>query len=270
MNCLTARKIVYLQEAHSAEEDRQAAWQHINACSDCQQILQQDKQLKQVLQFKLNTITTPETVRDSILSAISTVRPRPSDVPWFSWQRMGVPLVIVASSLILVLSVLLITLPSKQDARGNENVIVALAQDHLTNNLRINPLDIKGADVAELEKWFTGHLDFAVRIPQSAQAELLGGRLCTLNGNRIVYLSYRKNARPFSLYILEQNTIDLSGIESLTTGKAKRYYYGFAKGYNVILWTDKGLVYSIVSDLNEHALFELATQLQPSLTNKRS
>jgi anti-sigma factor RsiW len=78
-----------------------------------------------------------------------------------------------------------------------------LVDDHINNALRHDkPLHIVSADPAEVERWFSGNVDFAVSLPRLPGATLVGGRTCTIAGRRVALTFYDIRERRVSLFVM--------------------------------------------------------------------
>ena len=83
-------------------------------------------------------------------------------------------------------------------------------------------------------------------------------KLYTLEGARLVsfrdvyaaYVSYQMSAHPISLVITSDSVAHPSGGEEISA-KGLMFHYDAIKGLKVITWSDRGLTYALVSDLEE-------------------
>jgi anti-sigma factor RsiW len=74
---------------------------------------------------------------------------------------------------------------------------------------------------------------------------LLGGRLDYLDGKTVVALVYQRNKHPINLFITPEPTSRSTSPSVITR-----------RGYNVFSWTNNGMKYRAVSDLNQAELRE--------------
>lgn len=261
MNCLTARKIILNREANDINVDISVAQLHVNNCPDCQLFLSQLENLKHILKTRLMNQPAPAILREKILALITAERlcnPVVSKRTYFKRR------ILVGAGTAAVISILLLMIyqnPFQRKIEYANMAVRALAQDHIASKLRGNSLDLQTSDTAELEHWFSLRVDFAVRIPTLNNLSLLGGRLCVINGERVVSLAFQKQSVSISLFIVDGDVIDLSRMRVIDARNRQGIYHGDAKGCNVILWQEKGLIFSLVSeDMNEHELIELVAK----------
>jgi anti-sigma factor RsiW len=133
-----------------------------------------------------------------------------------------------------------------------------LAQEVVSNHVRSLQLeshrtDVISSDQHTVKPWFDGKLDFAPTVKDfSSQGfPLLGGRLEYLNNRAVAALIYQRQKHYINLYIWPAEQSGAAG-EVAT----KR------QGYNLLHWTNSGMNYWAVSDLNEVELHEFARLVQ--------
>ena len=125
---------------------------------------------------------------------------------------------------------------------------------HLRGQL---PLETESANPREISDWFVNKVNFSVKLPN--YQELSGQeKLYTLEGARLVnyekqyaaYVAYRMADRPISLVITSDSSATPSGGEEIAS-KGLKFHYNAIDGLKVITWSDRGLTYALVSDLEE-------------------
>jgi anti-sigma factor RsiW len=129
--------------------------------------------------------------------------------------------------------------------QGQEARLAAEVQSAHVRSLMANHLtDITSTDQHTVKPWFNGKLDFSPPVEDlSPQGfPLIGGRLDYLDGHPVAALVYQRNKHDINLFIWPSTT----GDEGL----------GFStyNGYNVYHWTQSGMAYWAVSDLNPDEL----------------
>ena len=108
---------------------------------------------------------------------------------------------------------------------------------------------ISSSSTDEIKAWFRGKVDFSVNVPDIS-AKLKGGRLCLLDKKRLALLFYEHNGSLLSLFISDGINIQKieNGKEVLLGGKEMLFIE--ERGYNLLLWQDRGLTYALVSELS--------------------
>ena len=133
-----------------------------------------------------------------------------------------------------------------------------LAQEIVSNHVRSLQLethrtDVISSDQHTVKPWFDGKLDFAPPVKDFSSQEfpLIGGRLEYLNNRAVAALVYQRQKHYINLYIWPAEQSNATG-EVAT----KR------QGYNLLHWTNSGMNYWAISDLNTVELHEFARLVQ--------
>ncbi len=227
-------------ELSIADSARLAA--HSETCPECQDIYRNFGRLSRLVRADTKTYPASDTLREAIRTAVvpsGTVirpvwRPRLRDVAGLA---VGAAL---AASLVLTV----------QSPRED------LASDLVSNHVRaLQPghlVDVVSSDQHTVRPWFTGKLDFAPPVKDFVAEgfPLQGGRLEYVDGRAVAALVYRHDAHMLDLYVWPDSSAKLSA-GALTK-----------LGFNIRQWSQDGLSFTAVSDLNAAELASFATLWQ--------
>jgi anti-sigma factor RsiW len=119
--------------------------------------------------------------------------------------------------------------------------------------------EIASSDTGVVQAWFQERLGFAFHLPPLRDPALQGGRLCNLQGRRAALVLYRHPQSKVSLFILDGSDVELPEARLIALD-GKRCLVDTRKGYNAVLWKERGLLYGLVSDLRSAELLQLAEQ----------
>lgn len=155
---------------------------------------------------------------------------------------------------------------------------------HLRGQL---PFEISSDSAEAISNWFAGKVSFGVKLPtyqeSSGQEKLYrleGARLVGFKNDYAAYVAYQMSERPISLVVTSDTVATASGGEGIAS-QGITFHYDSIDGLKVITWSDKGLTYALVSDLEErgqqscvvcHAGAkdrELIEGLKPTATEKK-
>jgi anti-sigma factor RsiW len=122
------------------------------------------------------------------------------------------------------------------------------------------PLDYAASDVASVQQWLQGRLDFAAHVPHFRQGPALQGvRLSQLHSRSAAALSYSVPQAPGSrvtlLIVDDPDDGDPPG--SVRRVADRQVWLSRSRGYNVVSWRTNEIVYSLISDLDESDVLQL-------------
>jgi len=119
------------------------------------------------------------------------------------------------------------------------------------------PLEIASDVPEQISEWFAGKVPFSVKLPnyqeisgQEKLYKLEGGRLVGYKKDYAAYVAYQMQSRQISLVVTSDSVAHPSGGEEITS-KGITFHYDTIEGLKVITWSDRGLTYALVSDLEE-------------------
>src|SRR5262245_54356452 len=134
-------------------------------------------------------------------------------------------------------------------AARTDAIVDQVVANHVRSLLAAQLVDVVSSDQHTVKPWFDGKIDFAPEVRElSANGfPLAGGRLDYLDGKTVAALVYHRNKHPINLFI----TPTATGRRTLPRATSRR-------GYNVLAWTNNGMNYWAVSDLNQAELREFS------------
>jgi anti-sigma factor RsiW len=264
MTCIKVRKTL-LESGRPQDvlDNRHAlAERHVADCVECSQFFRQQEDLKMILRSKSPPIVMSPSLRERLLTAVASERRKtPAYSEWLPliarWRKY-----MVGGAAALMLSLMayyIVPQFVQNDASRIEPAVRTLVQEHLSNQLREHPVDLQTSDYIQLQKWFTSRVDFSVNLPRPRNAELIGGRLCSIGGQRVVSAAYLHGSIPITLYIMDKSALNMPMPDDASLIEGKRIYFSGSKGCNVVLWEVKGLMYGMVSELGKEIMIGLAT-----------
>jgi anti-sigma factor (TIGR02949 family) len=227
---------------------------HLAACPRCRGVVEVQARLRAAIKAKLREAMAglapegraPQHLRARVEQAIARER-RPL------WRRAlaPLPLATLAACAAGALVVLVI--------REVPNEL--LVQDAISYHHRSLPLEV---DAASMVPWFSGKLPFRPAPPhlEAGGAAAEGARLSNLREWPAAYIRYRLPQGQAGLFIVDDpdGRFAAPGREVKLGPSVVRVVN--ARGYNVAVWRKDEIVYSLVSDLDESALFQLVRTAQ--------
>jgi anti-sigma factor RsiW len=141
---------------------------------------------------------------------------------------------------------------SDQDQRILGDVISAhlrsLQADHLT--------DVPSSDQHTVKPWFNGRLDFAPPVADLTALgfTLVGGRLDYIDGRAVAAIVYRRRVHVINLFVAQAAGPERAAVRNETV-----------QGFNVRRWTDQGLSFIAISDINAEELQEFGAKYEAAM-----
>jgi anti-sigma factor RsiW len=201
-----------------------AAERHLSECAICRTRHKELKWLRSEIQTAGLVYTPPP----SLIRRTRAVKHRGESSRLMWWWGAG----LAAAA---VVAILLVPRTLIQPDRAGHQIL----DSHLRSLLAANLVDVPSSDRHTVKPWFQGRLAFSPNVPDLSQDGfvLTGGRLEIINQQRAAALVYKRREHVINLFIVE-------GSYGAPDGP------GQARGYNLIFWSDRGLSYAAVSDLN--------------------
>jgi len=231
---------------------------HLDTCDTCLQLVENER----VLQTAMRTGTLYHAPRAAlernILRAVQKSERATVVRPLFNAGRY--PLAAAFAALLLLAfwaGGRFRVLPSdtgniaKETAAGEKVANEALS-GHLRSLMVHHLTDVVSSDKHTVKPWFNGKIDYSPPVIDMADIgfPLAGGRLDYLDGHPVTALVYRRQKHVINLFLWPVPAPDAK-ISLLSR-----------RGYNMITWTQSGLTYWAVSDLNAAELREFSQHYQ--------
>jgi len=234
-------------------DDRVEVETHLAGCEACRRATEAAARVRQVLRTRLREVMgpsapagrAPEALRQRVHLALARER-RPL------WRRLlsPVPLATAAACAAGVLVVLA--------THGGGD---ALVEEAVRKHHRGLPLEVTTASVGAeaIPGWFAGKLDFKPTPPRFREngAKVVGARLSQLREYPAAYIKYELPRGQAGLFIVDDPDRRFEESGRLVNVGPRTLRVMNARGYNVAVWRQDEIVYSLVSDLGEDDLFEL-------------
>jgi anti-sigma factor RsiW len=221
---------------------------HLAACTHCQAAFEDMQDLSGSVRAQAEYFRAPAPLRSRIgaqirtqsRAAARTAKPARSassfSLPSW-WPRWGAGVAVPVAAALLSFTIgVQFAGPSADDRLLDEavgNHARALLSDHA--------FDVASSDQHTVKPWFAGKLDFSppVRDLSADGFPLIGGRLDVLNHTRVAVLAYRRRQHEIDVFVWPVDT-GTSGVSGSTRT---------SRGYNVARWSEGGMNFCAVSDV---------------------
>jgi anti-sigma factor RsiW len=247
---------------------------HLSACEPCRSLLESERRFLEVVRQSRPLYESSPELRARVENLLKESEPVAA-APAHLRRRIGRSLellsedrsslfgargVVFATFLILLLiGAAWVVSSSRRQWRiaGPSEFALMAANTHLRHLRGQLPLEINSAAPQQISAWFHDKLPFGVQLPnyqelsgQKKLYELEGARLVGYNNDYAAYVAYQMSERPISLVITSDRVATPAGGEEIAA-KGLTFHYNAINGLKVITWSDRGLTYALVSDLEE-------------------
>ena len=261
----------YLDDELQGSE-RAALETHLRGCDTCRRMFEEELQFFEAIRGAQPLYNASPELRGRVEQILSdTAAPHEASpglrrrIRSYLWQKGSKsPSLISARSLMVAAVIILVSVAVWLASRDNgpelnppsEFALMAVDthQRHLRKQL---PLEITSDVPEQISEWFAGKVPFSLKLPNyqesSGQEKLYsleGARLVGYKSDYAAYVAYKMRREPISLVVTSEVVAQPSGGEEIVS-KGLRFHYDSIQGFKVITWSDRGLTYALVSDLEE-------------------
>lgn len=258
---IRGRLTLYLDNELQGDE-RATVEAHLSECEDCAAFFARELNFLDALRKSGPLHVASPELRDKVRQILSEGRRAPATKPVqprVPGRRQWI-FATAAGLLVLLLPVLVWRIVRQTDpaTSGPSHFALMAADTHLRHVRGQLPLEIvEPDDPQKISAWFANKVDFSVQLPNyqesSGQEKLYtleGARLVNYENTYAAYVAYRMKDRPISLVITSDSVAKPSGGEEIAS-RGLLFHYNAIDGLKVITWSDRGLTYALVSDLEE-------------------
>jgi anti-sigma factor RsiW len=251
MTCDEGRLLLHaLLDGELDAEHAREVEMHAANCPRCAAELKQFREMRQAMPGAKLGFSAPASLRSRIEASL------PSPVTWAPapsrrWLLQGFAFGTALSAMAATGAVFMVV-RADRDQQILGDVVSAhlrsLQADHLT--------DVPSTDQHTVKPWFNGKLAVAPPVADlTAQGfTLLGGRLDYIDGNPVAAIVYRRRVHVINLFVSAA-----AGLGHTTAGGE------VVQGFNTQRWSDQGLRFIAISDINANELREFHTRFEAAL-----
>jgi mycothiol system anti-sigma-R factor len=270
---IRAQMAFYLDdELRNGERDEFEA--HLQDCPSCRELFEQERMLLELVRASQPLYQAPAETRARIEQLIGSI-PEQITAPHNLRRRIqqtfshaSTPIFDLSPLRLLSLAIILLTFAltgiwvmkmiSESPRIPPPSAIARMAVETHLRRLRGQlPLEIISESPSMISDWFSGKVSFSLKLPNyqesSGQEKLYrleGARLVAFNNDYAAYIAYRMKQSPITLVVTANSVAMPSGGEEIVS-KGLKFHYDSINGLKVITWSDRGLTYALVSELEE-------------------
>lgn len=256
-NCVSIHERLSLYLDNELQGDERTAFEaHVDGCDSCAAFVEKELTFLNAIRKSGPLYVAAPELKTSVAELVKGS----SKQPVVRTQRLNWALPIAAALLVLLLPVVIwrVVRQDKHPENGVPSAFAAkAAESHLKHTRGQLPLEVESSNPQHISAWFENKVNFNVKLPsyqESSGQEILytleGARLVGFQNDYAAYVSYHMKDRPISLVITSELLAQPSAGEVIVS-KGLTFHYNAIDGLKVITWSDRGLTYALVSDLDE-------------------
>ena len=238
-------------------EDRVTVETHLRECQSCAAIFEREQSFINAIRECGPLHVASPALRARVLETVSGSEREATNAPVVSRSRLTWGLAIAAALLILLVPIVIWRTMSRSNKPTASSFALMAADHHLRRTRGQLPLEVETAAPRVISDWFANKVNFSVKLPNYQESsgqerlyELEGARLVGYKDDYAAYVAYRMKQRPISLVITSDSVVKPSGGEEIVA-RGLKFHYNAIHGLKVLTWSDRGLTYALVSDLEE-------------------
>lgn len=257
---ILGRLTLYL-DGELQSDERATIEAHLSECESCASIFAREIGfLNAVRECGPLHVASPE-LRGRVQEALAGAeRSHSHDLSARTQSRFSWVMTIAAGLLVLILPVVVWRLVRETEPPSNtrpSKFALIAAESHLRHMRGQLPLEMESTSPQDVSAWFSNKVNFSVQLPNyqesSGQEKLYtleGARLVGYENDYAAYVAYQMANQHISLVITSDSVAKPSGGEEIEA-RGLRFHYNAIDGLKVLTWSDRGLTYALVSDLDE-------------------
>jgi anti-sigma factor RsiW len=220
---------------------------HLADCDACTRTYKSMRSLRSTLGDRAVRFDLPANLERSLRAKLRSENKPERRLLTLRWGWLVMAGSLIAATMVMAIGVTMFSKPSPDDVIAKEVVsshVRSLMADHLT--------DVPSSDQHTVKPWFDGKLDFSPPVKDLSQQgfSLNGGRLDYIGNRPVAALVYQRRQHSINLFVWPSTSAPTSKRASVT------------HGYNLIDWSNGGMAYWVVSDLNLAELQQFVELLQ--------
>jgi anti-sigma factor RsiW len=245
---------------------------HLRGCEACGRLFDSERRFLNVIRGSRPLHIAPPELRASVEHRLSDTPSRHTASPELRHRTRRVlfgggasalvhPRRVVAAAAMAGMALLIgfwgITEYRKQQLNPPSEFALMAVDTHQRHQRNQLPLEIVSDVPERISAWFLGKVPFSLKLPNyqesSGQEKLYnleGARLVGYRNDYAAYVAYKMRMQPISLVVTSEAVAQPSGGEEIVS-KGLTFHYDSIQGLKVITWSDRGLTYALVSDLEE-------------------
>jgi anti-sigma factor (TIGR02949 family) len=242
-------------------ETMTAAQAHVSSCPECHGRVDGERRFRALLRRQPQDMAPPE-LRARLLGLARLKRRRAALRLW-----LGIP----AAAAALVLLVALLMTHGLASGPTAPRIVDMLVDKHLAYAQIEGPAEFTSSEPGVVAAWLRDRVGLRVPVPDYSHAgiRLVGARISEADEQKLAYLLYEKGHTLMSVFMLPDSAQAQTLGGKTVSYRGHEYVTRERKSLRTVSWRDGQAVFSLVSMLDYDALLECADRLRAELARER-
>jgi len=234
---------------------------HLAGCAGCSEATRSERELKELIRSKVKPRRAPAGLAQAITRSIrEEASAAPTARHWRlrSWRALS-----LAAGLLITLSggLWLAFTPAPKPSMAPSPIARAAVDQHLRRIETGEALAINSQDPARVEEFLAKRLEFKPFLPRSDQsgAVLYGGKLGWLVDRPVACLVFQRQTSWMSLFVMSGKPAEFDKMGLVDVAHMVCAIETF-RGFRVVCWRHKGLLYVLVTDEVQRGVVDMIYQ----------
>ena len=230
---------------------------HLNQCQLCRQQIAELQGFKHYVRKHVEVPAAPAHLKASINSELDRVAKRSgSGLTW-----AGLAAALLASAVLIVPN---LERPGTLGDLASGFVSHPFVEESVDWHQRNLPIEVTGPDERVISEWFRDKVDFPVRLPDfvnnDVRFSVLGGRLSHIEDRSAAHVFYEVEGLEVSIILFRAENLTVPNWNRNSPGDSCAF--ANSRGYNVALFNDNGVTYTITTEMAQTSLANLVRTVQ--------
>ncbi|MGQ9629001.1 MAG: anti-sigma factor family protein [bacterium] len=225
---------------------------HLEICPECRREYEAEREIKRILQEKVQKERAPLHLRDKVLRAVED-RERAKKPGMHHPLNLAVA---VGAALALIAIPVFYLLRENASLSPLPALITQLMVEHDRHSVVQEPAQMPTHDAKQAASWIEKKLKTPVVLPrEGGELHLQGVGLIQLGGKKIACFLYEAKGTRISLFVFEGRGISF---QSHGAGAFQKIQHG---DHSALIWIRKDLIYALIADMEMQDLIPYASQI---------
>jgi len=244
MKCTSEQLLELLLDGELAARESVEMREHLAGCSACNGQYRRLEQISRDIRTHVGHYAPPAGLERLVRAALRKAA-REERQP----SRLLQNWVAVAASVLLFVSIAGNVALLRSRASGRDLLAQEVLSSHLRSLIGTHLVDIPSSDQHTVKPWFNGKLNFSPDVKDFTRQgfPLIGGRIEYFDDRPVAALIYQRRKHFINLFLWPESSSSSSGYSEMTR-----------RGYNLLSWTQSGMTFWLVSDVQTSELEQFA------------